>query len=86
MKDKIKWQAPTERVAPTNSLLDRVSKRPGEWAMVATVGPNDVPDWWGDVINNPDFEYHLQPQKADDPGSPRDVYIRRKAHGHDHEH
>ena len=55
----ITFQNPPEDAFPTNPLFDALEQRTGEWAMVAEVGLDEVPEWWGDLVLNPHFEHRF---------------------------
>lgn len=85
MKDKIKWQAPpVHQPDHQHPTVKAVAKRPNKWALAATVGPSEVPEWWPEVIFNPAFRYEIHPQDPADPQSQRDVYILFRTETHEH--
>jgi len=73
---KINWQDPPAVQLPvTDPTVAAVMKKPSQWALVATVGWDELPSWWSEVIMNPNFNYQISPVLSDDPNSDRNIYI-----------
>lgn len=72
--DDIVFEDPPEPDKPVTPVMSALMKRPNDWALVATVPVDGVPDFWNELISHGEFDYQIVPNPDDE--TQRFVYAR----------